>query len=151
MVLTILDSDHVCSFSSIWFWPAQLCRGEKRPQTSLVSFIQVKICHPCRPTALKAVCHQETPTAPGTCSRAVLKRGTQAQGLSPWAGSSPPKNSKKESATVSMCTMAENMQEQGRGFSPGLFLQFRLILYEQVRKYYQEMNLSEVIHAPGKT
>lgn len=45
--------------------------------------------------------------------------------------------------------MAENMQYQGRDFSPVLFLQINPIT-EQVRKYYQEMNLSEVIRASGK-
>lgn len=139
----------VAPFSSVWFW---LCRSEKRPQTSLVSFIRVKICHHCRPTALKAVLSSGNPNSFRQLLKGCPEEGSSSTGaFTTWAGSSAPRNSKKEPATVSMCTMAENMQEQGRGFSPGLFLQFRLILYEQVRKYYQEMNLSEVIHAPGKT
>lgn len=120
------------------FWPhswahCRLCRPdspalqewENIPNSVFILFINVKITPPGlqfwklwsgKPNYFKHLlkcCPEEGNSSTGA--------------FTIWAGSSP-KTSKNKSANMRMYIVAENMQEQGRDFSPVLFLQFRLTL-----------------------
>lgn len=132
---------------------AQISRSEKTSQTLYLRlFINVKIYHPSRPTVLKAVCDQENPTTLSTCPRAVLKRETQALGLSPSRLAALLPKTARRNLQTSGCASWLKIHSNRGGILVSLISPVQINpITEQVRKYYQEMNLSEVICASGKT